>query len=360
MVIERASLLNFRNYVSESVEFAPGVNLVIGDNAQGKTNLIEAVHLLSIGRSVRTPKLGELIRFGEKQGTVSLTANKKEGRYTVEMTLSGRDKRQVLINGLPVSRLGELMGVVSTVMFTPDEIGIIKAAPKTRRRFLDIALCQLSKAYFYALSKYNKVLSQRNRLLKEGGTRDELDVWDLQLIPFGAKVVYMRRQYMSVLESYAKTEHEFLTDGGEVLSLTYDGIAGLDEGEVAENYKRALIDTREKDTFLRFTHVGPHGDDFLIKADGIDLRKYGSQGQQRTAALSLKLAELAYFEATEGDAPILLLDDVFSELDPHRQEKLKARLSGHQTIITLTDAQYDDMPGARVIRVTDGSITVQG
>ncbi|MDR0425614.1 MAG: DNA replication/repair protein RecF [Clostridiales bacterium] len=357
MRVKKLTLKDFRNYERETVVFSPGVNVVVGDNAQGKTNLLEAIQLISIGRSMRTPRLGELIRFSASAARLSLEAEKKAGVSTVDMTLSGRDKRQVAVNGLPVSRLGELMGVVTTVLFSPDEIEIIKASPRIRRRFMDIALCQLSRLYFYTLSRYNKALNQRNRLLKSGeGRGDTLDVWDLQLAASGAKLIHMRRGFLDRLAAHARDCHAFLTDGGETLSIGYEGVAGGDEAEISANLTAELARTRDRDMLLKYTHAGPQGDDFWVKAGEIDLRKFGSQGQQRTAALSVKLAEVEMYFAQQGEYPVLLLDDVFSELDGRRQQKLKARVSAFQTLVTCTDAQFQTFPDAKVIRVSEGRI----
>lgn len=340
MIIEKINLSNFRNYKNATAVFSEGVNIISGENAQGKTNLLESVYLLSIGRSMRTPRDKELIMWGESEAKLKAEAKKREGGYTVGMRISGRDKKTVEINGMPVSRLGELMGVINTVMFSPAEIDIIKDSPKIRRRFLDIAICQNSEAYFYSLSRYNKILSQRNKLLKDGISGGALDVWDLQLAEYGAKIILSRKEFITKIEPHIKANHMFLTEK-ENLSVAFLSTDGETEQDIKHNLEAEILSAREKDTYLRFTSVGPQTDDFKVEADGVDLRKYGSQGQQRTAALSLKLAELDYYKTEESEYPVLLLDDVFSELDSFRQAKLAERVKDFQTIITCTHLGAD-------------------
>ncbi len=336
MRVTRITLNNFRSYPAAVVELGDGVNVFTGSNAQGKTNLLEAVYLTAVGRSMRTPRDRELIRKGCDRARVRVEAEGVTGGRRVEIVLSDKENKRVAVGGAQVTKLGELMGAITVVLFSPDEIAVIKDGPGERRRFADIAICQLSRAYFYLLSNYNKSLSHRNRLVKGRWDDDTLDVWDAQLARFGAKLTRVRRGFFKRLAPLASAAHEFLTDGAEKLEIRYEGIEGETEDEayaaLSDKFKR----DRERDTTQGFTHSGPQTDDFSVEIDGIDARRFGSQGQQRTAALSLKLAQLELMRAETGETPILLLDDVFSELDPDRQRKLVKRLSGCQTIITAT------------------------
>lgn len=359
MYITRVTLNNYRNYGSLGLELSPGLNVFTGENAQGKTNLLEAVYFTGVGRSMRTPRDKELIRWGDDMARIRADAAGRYGKSRVEIVLDKRENKRVAINGVPVKKLGELMGVIMVVLFSPDEIAIIKEAPGERRRFIDIALSQISRTYFYLLTRYNRILSQRNRLLKAGGA-DTQDVWDLQLADVGAKIIKTRKGFIARLNGLADKNHEYLTAGRERLTLRYESIEGENEQEIRENFLAELKRTRERDVIQGFTHVGAQTDDMAVLAGDLDIRRFGSQGQQRTAALSLKLAQLDLFYEETGEYPVLLLDDVFSELDETRRNKLIERLLGHQTIITCTNAQKElreAFEEAAFYRVENGTVT---
>ena len=354
MYITRVTLNNYRNYGSLGLELSPGLNVFTGENAQGKTNLLEAVYFTGVGRSMRTPRDKELIRWGDDMARIRADAAGRYGKSRVEIVLDKRENKRVAINGVPVKKLGELMGVIMVVLFSPDEIAIIKEAPGERRRFIDIALSQISRAYFYLLMRYNRILSQRNRLLKAGGGAD------LQLADVGAKIIKTRKGFIARLNGLADKNHEYLTAGRERLTLRYESIEGENEQEIRENFLAELKRTRERDVIQGFTHVGAQTDDMAVLAGDLDIRRFGSQGQQRTAALSLKLAQLDLFYEETGEYPVLLLDDVFSELDETRRNKLIERLLGHQTIITCTNAQKglrEAFEEAAFYRVENGTVT---
>lgn len=334
MYVKRLTLQNFRNYAAETAEFSDGINLLIGDNAQGKTNMLDAIILSSLGKCARVARDKELILWGAERARVSVEAVKRYGEDTVEAVIDKTVGKCVSINGMPLTRLGELMGVVATVLFSPEQMSIVKEAPGERRRFMDIALCQLSKPYFYLLNRYNRILSQRNKLIKSGSAGG-LEVWDMQLAREGARIVKTRRGFLKRLSGFAGAAQESLSGGKEKLELGYEGIAGETAEEIENNFSEALLRTRESDLRLGFTHTGPQRDDISISINGVDARAYGSQGQQRTAALSLKLAELELYTAESGEAPVLLLDDVLSELDPGRQRQLLEAVRV-QTVITAT------------------------
>lgn len=354
MFVRSLKVENYRNYTSECVEFDPRVNVIIGDNAQGKTNLIEAIYFSGVGKSFRTPRERELIKSGEARAVIETLTEKSAGTDKIRAIIERGDVKRVAINDLPILRMGELMGVCAVVLFSPDELKIVKETPQERRRFINISLSQISRAYFYLLINYGKALSNRNKLLKSGrfGEADML-VWDDILAAYGAKIVKNRKGYLQKLSKAAKEAHSQLTSGGEELVLSYDGTDGDSEAEILENLKQSLISSREQDTRLGFTHAGAHRDDIKITIDGIDVRSYGSQGQQRTAALSLKLAETELMTELTGESPVLLLDDVLSELDEKRRFKLLERVSDLQTIITATE--YDGVAD-KIIRVQRGSV----
>ncbi len=335
MYITRLQVNSFRNYSAASVEFCKETNVITGKNAQGKTNLLEAILMCSVGRSSRTPRDKELIKWEQPRARIKAFTQRREGQGSVEIVIDKDENKRVAVNGLPVSKMGELMGNLSTVFFSPDELRIVKASPSDRRRFMDITLCQLSKTYFYLLSSYNKVLAQRNRLLKSGNT-DAIEIWDEQLASYGAKIARTRRVFVEKLALHAKKAHEYLTGGAESLELKYLGVEGQELEEIKNNLTFELIRSRERDLKNGFTNVGVQKDDINILSGGVDLRAYGSQGQQRTAALSLKLAEISIMKEEAGEFPVLLLDDVLSELDIDRQKKLLGAVRGFQTVITCT------------------------
>ncbi len=303
----------------------------------GKTNLLEAIAVSSIGRSPRTPRDKELIRWEQQSASIRLKVQKAAGDDTVEIIISKSENKRIRINSMPISRIGELMGTVATVFFSPNELKIIQSAPQERRSFVDIALCQLSKNYFYLLSRYEKILRQRNSLLKSGNATDEiLDIWDAQLAGTGGKVIKTRRGFVAKLAPFAKSNHLYLSGDKEELSLAYEGIEGEDAGGIEARFLEVLKKERAQDLKTGFTHTGPHKDDIKLTIGSADVRSFGSQGQQRTAALSLKLAELELAKDTSGESPVLLLDDVLSELDLDRQKKLLSRVAGVQTFISCT------------------------
>ena len=338
MYVKRLQLKDFRNWETAGVALFEGLNIFEGRNAQGKTNLLEAIYLTCVGKSMRTSKDKELIRWEHERARVRTDVVKRGGGESVEIVLDKAVNKCVSVNGLPLTRLGELMGTILCVLFSPEEIKIVKESPSERRRFADIALSQLSKGYFYRLNRYNRTLSQRNKLLKSPRLDPNvLDVWDIQLVEAGAGIVKSRRGFIDRLLPLAQKVHSFLTDGKETLSLKYEGAAGEDIEAVKKSFADMLALSRESDLKTGFTHIGPHKDDVAIAADGVDLRTFGSQGQQRTAALSLQLALLELMEDFTGEKPILLLDDVMSELDEVRRMRLLEFISPYQTIITCTE-----------------------
>jgi len=340
MRINKIELQNYRNYASQIVEFNDGLNVVLGKNAQGKTNLVEAINFCSIGRSFRTSKDKELIKFNEEKARIYLEIEKESGKSNIEVIISNNQKKIVRINSYSILRMGELMGELNCILFSPDNLKMIKEGPQDRRRFIDMDLSQMSKVYFYNLLKYEKILAQRNKLLKTCSdkvvARNGIEVWNEQLSQVGAKIIYERRKFIEMLSEIALDIHKKLTNGEEILAVGYDGITGTSVDEIYRTFYDKLTASIDKDIMLGYTSVGPHRDDMKIVCNSIDARAYGSQGQQRTVALSLKLAELEFFNMEKHEYPVLILDDVLSELDETRSRMLLDNTRHVQTILTGT------------------------
>lgn len=352
MIVKKLQVRSYRNAESRDVEFKDGINAFVGANARGKTNLLEAVYFAGVGKSFRTPRDRELIKSDCERAEFSVMVEKQTCIETVRIILDRKTNKRVAVNGIPISRMSELMGVCPVVLFCPDGLKIVKEAPSDRRRFMDISLCQISKAYFAALMRYDKILQSRNRLLKsDGANRNTLAPWNELLAEEGAKIVKSRRGFLKRISVFAKEKNSYMTEGTEELTLAYEGAEGESFEEIKSQLLKGIESDYESDMRLRYTHTGPHKDDIKIALNGIDVRSFGSQGQQRTVALSLKLAEIELLEQTLGTSPVLLLDDVFSELDGKRRKKLLSALNGFQTIITSTDDEEFEEFGVNVIRI---------
>lgn len=340
MYVKKLDLYNFRNYDKETVLFDEGLNIVVGKNAQGKTNLIESVYLLATGTSPRIVSDKELIKMDAKIAKICALAKCEGGDVEVEMVLSKSSKKCASVNGMNIAKIGELIGNIRAIYFSPDEMSLIKDSPEYRRKFMDIDLSQINRQYFYCLNKYNKILKQRNTLLKEEKTQnvlETLEVWDSALSKAGAWIIVKRREFCERLSNISKKIHRSIADN-ENLEIVYQTSATKEsENEIAEEIKGQLLKNRERDIRLGFTSIGPQRDDIKITLNGVDLRTYGSQGQQRTSTLSLKLAEIEIFKEVTRENPILLLDDVLSELDEKRRLKLLEACKVCQTIITCTE-----------------------
>ena len=342
MYVTQVKLNNFRNYTDKTFAFSQGLNVIAGPNAAGKTNLLESVYMCGLGTSPRVARDKDVIKWGEKGAYIHLELQTRFRAHTVDMYIDGREKKRVAIDGIPITRLAQLIGTLGIVFFSPDELKLVKDAPVERRRFMDVSLSQQSLKYLFALSRYNAVLLRRNKLLKTmlpgDNLKNSLQVWDMQLSQEGARVIKARYEFARELKKFAAQKHGILSGGKENLSVEYESDApdGA-EGQIAEVLLQKLFMSYEKDCSVQYTTVGPHKDDIKISLDGVDVRKFGSQGQQRTAALSLKLAEISLFKDNMGEEPVLLLDDVLSELDEDRRKTLLKETSSFQTIITCTE-----------------------
>ena len=334
MKIKQLKLKNYRNYDLLDLEFDSSTNIFYGDNAQGKTNILESIYLCGTTKSHRGTKDRDLIKFGEEESHIEAVVEKNEIPFKIDIHLKKNSPKGIAINKLPIRRASELFGIINIVFFSPEDLNIIKNGPSERRRFIDLELAQLDKVYLSDLSNYNRIVNQRNKLLKDSYNRQEiletLDIWDMQLAHYGNKIIDRRNLFIYQLNEIAGKVHERLTGGKEILNISYEPSNGNIDLE------QAIKNNRERDIRMKSTSVGPHRDDICFMTDEVDIRKFGSQGQQRTAALSLKLSEIELVKQVTKDTPILLLDDVLSELDKHRQNYLLDSICDVQTLITCT------------------------
>ena len=357
MIITKLELSNFRNYDSLDLKLDSKTNILYGKNAQGKTNILESIYLCSTTKSHRSNKDLELIKFGCEEGHIKLFIHKKEKEYRIDIHLRRNKSKGIAINGIPIKKASELFGIFNVIFFSPEDLNIIKDGPAERRRFIDMELCQLDKIYVYNLIHYNKVLSQRNQLLKDIYFRPDLeetlDVWDMQLAEYGTKVIQRREEFIQNINEIIKPIHEELTNGKENINVVYN--KNCEE----ENLYKKILENRKRDIKYKSTSVGPHRDDVLFFNDDINIRTYGSQGQKRTVALSLKLAEIELVKSIINDTPVLLLDDVLSELDSDRQNHLLKSLDNIQTVITCTGLDEfieNRFKINKVFKVTEGNV----
>lgn len=334
MYIESIKLSNFRNYEALEISFDQGTNIFYGDNAQGKTNILESVYLCGTSRSHKGSKDKEMIRFGNEEAHIRMMVGKEGMSYKIDMHLRKNKAKGVAINGIPIKKARELLGVANLVFFSPEDLNIIKNGPAERRRFMDSELCQLDPLYVTELFSYNRILNQRNKLLKDLYENPKLvktlDVWDEQLTSYGKRLIEKRRGFVEEINGIIHGIHKNLTGGREMLEILYE------PSVKAEDFENCLFKNRDRDRKVKMTLLGPHRDDLCVSVNKVDIRKYGSQGQQRTAALSLKLSEIYLVKKIIKDTPVLLLDDVLSELDGNRQTYLLECIHDIQTLITCT------------------------
>ncbi len=342
MKVETLEIENFRNYGRLKVNFDDKVNIFIGKNAQGKTNLLESIFYCCIGKSFKSCKDKELINWDSDAARIKMTTKKTYRTVTVEARLFRSQKKIIKLNNLPIKRMGELIGETNVVFFSPQELKLVKESPDERRKFMDIDISQSNKRYFYQLTRYEKILQNRNKLLKISksldAVKETIDIWDRALVTSAKLLATERQKFITQILPYAQKAHSYISGGKEVLDLKY--VCGcntpLDE-TFEEKMEKLLKKNLEKDYKLGYTSIGVHRDDIDIFLNGVEVKNFGSQGQQRTVALSLKLAELENMFNLNGEYPILLLDDVFSELDKERQARLIKFVGRTQTFITCTD-----------------------
>lgn len=368
MRIDRLELVNYRNYESLELNFSPEINVFIGENAQGKTNVMESLYVLSMAKSHRTSNDKELIRWDAEYGKIKADVYRKYGKLPLEITLSKKGKK-AKVNHLEQRRLSDYIGQLNVVMFAPEDLHLVKGSPQVRRRFIDMEIGQISPVYLHDLVTYQKLLKQRNHILKQHYGKQTIndvmfDVYTEQFIESAVKIIRKRYQFMELLQKWAEPIHHGISRGLEQLQIRYQPISGLKPEwtpeEMASFLEQKLIEVRKREIDRGVTLVGPHRDELQFFVNGYDVQTYGSQGQQRTTALSLKLAEIELIKQEVGEAPVLLLDDVLSELDDYRQSHLLNTIKGSvQTFVTTTSVegiQHETIQSARLFEVSEGTV----
>ena len=357
MYITDLKLKNFRNYGNQILSFSEERNIIFGRNAQGKTNVLEAIFLCSTGRSHRTYRDFEMISASKDALKVELILNKKIlGVVKIEIEIGFNGKKGVKINEIPIRKIGELMGHLNVVIFSPEDVGLVKGEPQNRRRFLDMFISQIKPSYFFNVQQYNKALRQRNALLKQIKERtellDTLEAWNVALAKNGARIMNDRRYFINELGKSAKDNYIRLAGNTEELCVSYIPMVKISEDDAIDKielkFLQGLEKSLENDIARLSTQLGPHRDDFLLVNNEKELKTYGSQGQQRSCSLALKMAQVDVMEVETGDIPILLLDDVMSELDRERRQNLSKNMKKAQTFITCTDSElFDNEDGVK-------------
>lgn len=358
MIIKRLELADYRNYETLDLEFDQGTNILYGDNAQGKTNILEAIYLAATTKSHKGSKDKEIIGFGKEEAHIRTYLEKEGVGMRVDMHLRKAGSKGIAIDGQKIKKAAELLGLCNVVFFSPEDLSIIKNGPAERRRFVDMELCQLDSFYLYNLNHYNKIVNQRNKLLKDmymnPELKDTLAIWDSQLMSFGSKIIERRKLFVDQLNDIIYEIHKKLSGGKEELIISYEPDIAIEE------FEKSLRYNQDRDIRMKQTSIGPHRDDFAFLNKDVDIRKYGSQGQQRTAALSLKLSEIELVKKIAKDTPILLLDDVLSELDSNRQNYLLNSIGDIQTIITCTGLEEfvnNRFEVNKIYKVNNGVVT---
>lgn len=360
MQIHSVELVNFRNYEKEKIHFKNNLNVIVGKNAQGKTNLLESIFLCCVGKSFKTNVEKDLINKTKTSASIKINFTNKKGKVNVTVGLEN-NKKFVKLNEINLLKISQLLGNLCCVFFSPNELKLVKETPEDRRKFINLDLSQINKEYYFNLIRYNNILKERNKLLKmyesENTIKETLPIWDAQLANVGAKIIKDRLNFINKLNAFAHIEHKNLTSNEENLFISYNSNENLEnktESEIEQSLLNNLKINHDKDIKLKYTTIGPHRDDLKFSINGFDVKNFASQGQQRTVALSLKLAELEIFKEVLGEYPILLLDDVFSELDDNRQNKLINRVKSIQTIITTTNFNYNI--SANIIEIENAKI----
>ena len=359
MFIKRLQMLNYRNYNVLDISLGPHVNVFMGDNAQGKTNILEGIYYCAFARSHRTSKDRELINWNSDNALLSVTVGRERLDKRIDISILKDGKKAIQINKIKIKKIGELFGNFNVVMFSPEDLKIIKDSPGVRRKFIDMELCQLNPKYYYNLVQYNKVLNERNSILRNRNiNKDILDVYDMQLVEFGYNIIIDRLEYIEKLNKYSAKIHSDITSGKERIEFKY--ISTIKDLEnIRENFYSLLEKNRVRDCERGITSVGPHRDDFNVLINDVDTKSYGSQGQQRTAVLTIKFSSLKIIKELTGEYPVLLLDDVLSELDFSRKRYVLSTIGDIQTIITCTGIEdlyeyLDDK--SKVFKVKDVEI----
>ncbi len=360
MKIKSVKLVSFRNYDYQIVDFPMQITLVSGTNGQGKTNLVESVVVAATTKSPRTSNMSELVKDGSAETLVEILLERKFGQMNLSFTINAKGEKKFFINSNPVSKMSDVFGNLVVVYFSPDDLKIVSASPDKRRDFMDTDISELSGSYYNLIQRYNKVLLQRNKLLKTERDRAlllaQIGVWDEQLAQIASLIIKTRKSFIEKLKVPAKEALKYISSSKDDLEIEYVGVKGTSAEEIKEELLKSLKFNLERDIELGYTSVGPHRDDIYFGLNGKDARNFASQGQQRSIVLALKFAELEIFEKELGEEPILVLDDVFSELDTTRQRRLYEKMSKYQTIITGTQFKFKPVSNYETIRVKEGVV----
>lgn len=368
MIIERLQLTNYRNYESLDIEFSPQINVLIGENAQGKTNILESIYVLAMAKSHRTSNDKELIRWETDYGKIIGDIKNRYGNFPLELTLTKKGKKGK-VNHIEQSKLSNYIGQVNVVMFAPEDLNIVKGSPQVRRRFIDMEIGQISPVYLHELLNFQKLLKQRNQLLKINRGKPKIDevlfdIYTEQYIQSAVQIIRKRFEFVDLLQVWAEKIHSGISQSLENLTIKYFPTKGIEKNwtdeDIATYLAKKFAEVKQQEIERGITLVGPHRDDLQFLVNGYDVQTYGSQGQQRTTALSLKLAEIELIKQETREAPILLLDDVLSELDDFRQSHLLNTIKGEvQTFVTTTSVdgiEHDTIQHAKMFHVKQGKV----
>ncbi len=363
MYVDEIVLINFRNYEGLNLKFNRNINFITGKNGQGKTNIVESIYMMSLAKSFRASKDSQMIRFNQDSLYIQGTYYRNNSPKKVEISI-GKDRKGIKLNGVSLDKRSDILGQFYVVIFSPEDLKLVKSGPSERRKFLDREISQMKPRYFTALYEYNKTLSSRNKYLKNFNIdKNLLDIYDIKLAQLGTYIIGMRREYVKILSKIAGNLHEKISQSKEKLSLVYSTNVSSDLKSIdnlEEHYYKELVRYRDRDIERKVTNIGIHKDDIEIYLNGIDIRYYGSQGQQRTASISLKLSEIDLINKEIGEYPVLILDDVFSELDENRQRLLIETLKDVQIFITSAEEQKNIFDTSRltVFTVDDGRVQI--
>ncbi|MDD4688117.1 MAG: DNA replication/repair protein RecF [Eubacteriales bacterium] len=357
MFVDNVKLLNFRNYEYGKVAFNPGANFIYGSNASGKTNVIESIYLAATTKSHRFSKDKEMIMYDKESSKISVSFNSSNRLNRSDIILNNSKKKQLFKNGVPITKSSEMLGFLNVVLFCPDDLRLIKGSPRERRRMIDMGICQLRASYFNALINYNHILEQKNNLLKINPESDQIWIWNHKLCEYGGYISYIRQNYIKNINKYAQAYHSSICK--ERLHILYNsGIGSISEELTREEFTSYMEKEIEKNTDREIKNklsiIGPHRDDFTAFLDDKEAKIYGSQGQQRTISICLKLAEVDIIKIDKRESPVLLLDDALGELDSKRQQFVLKNFDNIQTIITGTkQLELENIKNINMIKVED-------
>lgn len=366
MRIDRLHAMNFRNYDRLELEFDADLNIICGLNAQGKTNLLEALYVCGIGKSFRTNSDKDFIRMGQVWAAAGIRGRSGSLEQAIDIRWTEKGKKEIKVNQQGIERYADLLGRMSVVVFSPEDLKLVKEGPSERRRFLDREISHIRPGYYHHLCRYHRILAQRNKLLKQGFAKNRigiLEVLDEQMAVEGIRIMEHREGFVKRLAALARLKHRRLTDGKETLEIAYrpdiEKRPEEDRSEMENRFRKKLEERRERDLARGHTACGPHKDDLSLSINGVEVRGFGSQGQQRTAVLSLKLSEIESVKAERGEYPVLLLDDVMSELDERRQRELIGSLRNVQTFVTMTEipeSLKQSLENGKIFHVENGKV----